>query len=147
MLEYLSQNHKTWYSYALKICGDEELSKDLVQDMYVKLHDKDKLTKSYIYDTIKSIFIDHVRKEQKQKNISIEDVYYLEAESIDYDKKHLSECLQKLKWFDREVLIATHTNSLRKAEALTGVYYGVLHYHKVKALKKLKKLYHGRTKG
>lgn len=143
MLEQLSKNHDTWISYALLICNDKETAKDLVQDMYIKLYKKEKVNKSYVYDTLKSIFIDQVRKQQ-HKNISIEEVLYLEAESIDYDMKHLKECLNKLKWFDREVLIATHTNSLRKAEALTGVYYGVLNYHKQKALKKLKKLYHGR---
>ena len=146
MLEELSKKHDKWLSYALLICNDEDLAQDLVQEMYIKVHKKDKVTNSYIYETIKNTFIDMVRKKQ-HKNISIEEVLYLEAESIDYDMKHLNECLQKLKWFDREVLIATHTNSLRKAEALTGVYYGVLHYHKTKALKKLKKLYHGRAKG
>ena len=146
MLEELSKKHGKWIGYALSLTNDEELAQDLVQDMYLKVYDKTDLNNSYIYKTLKSLFLDTIR-DKRNDNKSLEEVLHLEAENIDYDMKHLNECLQKLKWFDREVLIATHTNSLRKAEALTGVYYGVLHYHKTKALKKLKKLYHGRTKG
>ena len=61
--------------------------------------------------------------------------------------KNLQESLKRLKWFDREVLKLTHDNSLRVCGELTGVHYTVLNYHKTKALKKLKKIYNGNTKG
>jgi len=74
--------------------------------------------------------------------INIDEVYYLKNQ--DKTDEHLEECLQNMKWFDREILLLTHEFSLRKAQDEVGVYYGVLNYHKNKALKKLKIMYHGK---
>lgn len=142
MLEELSKDDMTWKHYAYLICGDKELSQDLVQDMYIKLYKKEKVNKRYVYRTLQALFIDHLRKQKE--TVSIESLYYLEENSDRIDTTHLEDCLKRLKWFDREILKMTHSNSLRACEKLTGVNYSVLNYHKTKALKKLKILYYGK---
>lgn len=144
MLEILAKNDKTWRIYAYKICKDEDLANDLVGDMYIKLHNKqikEINLNRYVYRTLQSVFLERIRKKRQLPTVSIDLLHSVEIQEI--ENKHLSECLEKLKWFDREILILTHTLSLREAERETGVHYGVLQYHKQKALKKLKKIYNG----
>ncbi len=67
--KHIVQKNELWLKFALKICGDKELSKDLVQDMYVKIHGykKDTITTSYVYSVIKSVFIDYKKKKENKK--------------------------------------------------------------------------------
>ena len=145
MIEELAKNDSLWRSYALKICNNKDLADDLVGDMYIKLHNSTKeLNRSYVYRTLKTLFLDEVKRLNKENKVSIESLYYLESEEITKDK-HLQQCLDQLKWFDKEILLLTHNgHSLRVNEKLSGVYYGVLNYHKNKALEKLKILYNGK---
>jgi len=144
MLEELSKHDELWRFYALKICGDEDYAKELVNDMYIKVYDcsPEYWTKRYIFRVIKNLFLNDVKSNAKMPKINIDEVYYLKNQ--DKTDEHLEECLQNMKWFDREILLLTHEFSLRKAQDEVGVYYGVLNYHKNKALKKLKIMYHGK---
>ena len=70
LLEELSKLHDDWIRIAKAFVPDE-VSPDIVQDMYLKLYDggktfddvryKDQINKKYIYDTIKSICFDYYR--------------------------------------------------------------------------------------
>ena len=40
MLLELSKKDKKWRHIALKLCGNKDLADDIVQEMYLKLHDK-----------------------------------------------------------------------------------------------------------
>lgn len=78
MLEQLSKNHEEWIKYAINICGNKNDANDLVQDMYLKLHDSQKeISKSYVYCVLKNIFLDNYRK-QKTKDKT---VFYQETET------------------------------------------------------------------
>ncbi len=44
----LSKKDKKWRHIALKLCGNKELADDIVQDMYLKLHDKEDLKDFYV---------------------------------------------------------------------------------------------------
>lgn len=65
----LHNNHNLWLRFALKICGDKELSKDLVQDMYLKIHGykKNTITTGYVYRILKSVFVDYKKKKENKK--------------------------------------------------------------------------------
>ena len=145
-MSFLYDNDVLWKSYAFKICGCKDLANDLVHDMYIKLHEKTEINKGYIYLTLKSLFIDHLRK--NVKTISIDEA--IEKRQIDcktskidkgYKKGEVYESLSKLKWFDREILKMTSEYSLRACESFTGVNHVLLRYHKEKALNKLRKLW------
>lgn len=66
MIEQLAKDNAKWLRMAYDICKDRDLSKDLVQDMYIKLYDCQKeINEWYVYVTIKSIFIDGKRKDKE----------------------------------------------------------------------------------
>jgi len=76
MLSKLAKEHNRWYSMALSICGDEQLSRDIVQEMYVRIDkyvkDESKLIDEdgsvnafYIYVTIKNIYFKWFNDQKK----------------------------------------------------------------------------------
>jgi len=61
----LVEHDAKWRTIAAKITGNKMSADDLVQDMYLKLMDKDKdVNDYYVTLTLKSIFIDMIRKEK-----------------------------------------------------------------------------------
>jgi len=85
VLDELSLNNDVWLKMAYDICKNKELSKDLVQDMYIKLHKStQKISAGYVRYTIRSIFIDQTRKDKGLTLVDIE-TYPKELEYPDYD--------------------------------------------------------------
>lgn len=86
MLAELAKNNNTWHAMALSICKDNDYAKDLVQEMYLKLYDKQNIKPYYVYYTIKSIYIDSI-KESSQKNryFLVDDFSNFENEFENYD--------------------------------------------------------------
>jgi RNA polymerase sigma factor (sigma-70 family) len=147
VLDILCKRDSEWRKLALQICGCPHKANDLVQDMYIKLmNKKEPVNTSFVYHTMKHIFIDSIRKVNPE--VSTDD--FKRISNIDDNDKtqerfELLDMIKECSWFEREVLLLTHEKSLRKASEDTGVFYGVLNYHKQKALSKLKEKY-GRTK-
>ncbi len=66
MIKELTDRHEEWLKIAYSICKDLDLSKDLVQDMYIRINryvqdpgkiiNDGKVNSLYIYVTIKNIF-------------------------------------------------------------------------------------------
>jgi len=146
VLHELCKRDSEWRKLALKICGCPHKADDLVQEMYIKLKDKTEFNTSFVYHTIKCIFIDSIRKVNPE--ILTDDfrlITNIDDNNITEQRFEMLEILKEVSWFEREVLLLTHEKSLRKASEDTGVYYGVLNYHKQKGLIKLKDKY-GSTK-
>jgi DNA-directed RNA polymerase specialized sigma24 family protein len=84
-LEKLAKNHKKWVSIA-KSFGAGELSEDVVQDMYLKIYinksNKD-ISDAYIWLTLRSVYIDKVRIDNRMTKVNLEDVKGLVSEQID----------------------------------------------------------------
>ena len=84
-LENLAKNHKKWVSIA-KSFGAGELSEDVVQDMYLKIYtnksNKD-ISDAYIWLTLRSVYIDKVRIDNRMQKVNLEDVKGLVSEQID----------------------------------------------------------------
>ena len=149
---FLTDNDSLWQKMAYNISKDKHLAKDLVQDMYLKLLDKKDIDEGYVFMTLRNDFYNRCKKKKIQ--IPYGDLSYLGKTNDGLDelenRKELIKFLNSqdyISWYEREVLYITHHYSLRDAEKETGVYYGVLNYHKTKALKKIKQnLENGRTK-
>jgi len=63
MLEELAKKDKYWRKVALNICKDKELSDDLVQDMYIKLHNYQKqINDFFVIMVIRNLFLDVKKK-------------------------------------------------------------------------------------
>ena len=145
MLEQLAKQDQLWRIYALKICGCTIKADDLVQEMYLKLHNhKKEISKVFVYRTLKSIFIDQCRK-KKIKTVELEPNTYIDENDTLERRYEALELLNNVTFFEKEVLLLTHETSLRKAEELTTVPHYVLNYHKKKALEKIKQ--YGRRTG
>ena len=67
ILDELAKQDKRWQFFAKKICNDTDLAKDLVQDMYIKLSEYEKVNAGLVYRTLVSIFIDMCRKKKDDR--------------------------------------------------------------------------------
>ena len=143
MLDILCKRDSEWRKLALQICGCPHKADDLVQEMYIKLRNKkEPVNTSFVYHTMKCIYIDSIRKVNPE--ILTDDFKRIFKDDDSYTTEQRYELLDMLKevsWFEREILLLTHEKSLRQASEETGVFYGVLNYHKHKALSKLKDKY------
>lgn len=114
MLKFLSENDKLWQKYALKISGDSETAKELVQDMYIKLHEKTELNKAYVYMTLLTLFYDLKRK---PITIYLDDLEYIHPSEkiIDFEKdEYIKKEFQKVPFEARECFIENQNLSYRK---------------------------------
>ena len=102
MLEKLCLNNDLWLKMALQICNDTDTAKDLVQDMYLKLHNQNKeLSNSYIYFTIKSIYLDSVKESSlKNRIVLIDDFKEYEYLNDNYDIDKDNDIQTKLELID-----------------------------------------------
>ena len=147
MIQTLFKYHSEWLRIS-KAFGNGDESEDVVQEMYLKLHNNNKviengkINKGYIYLTIKSITIDKYRTKEDTVQIneqitSIEETPY--SDEIDTFFAE-NECY----WYDKEIfyLYLLH-NSYRKIQKLTGINYAAIKRsvcHVKKNLKKWKDL-------
>ena len=88
-----------WVSYALNITKDSELSKDLVQEFYIKILDMKCLDKivtngkpnrSFVYTVIRNMFLDIKRKETESidiSNLQIIDIHTDLADRFELENK------------------------------------------------------------
>lgn len=146
MLEKLAENHKEWLRIAKGICGNKQDAEDLVQDMYIKIHECNKkykeINKWYIYRIMLNQFLNQVKK-QKIKVIQIDFIENLEnkSDNIQYlnQLQAVDDALNEIGLIDKRYLIETHTRSLRKNKEYLNIPVMTLHYRKQRALEKIKR--------
>lgn len=119
MLEELSKKDEQWRQVAFTICKDKTLTDDLVQEMYLKALKYDKpLNDAYIYFIIRSLFLDHCRR-QKHK-ISIDDLHFLKdnQSTFEINDKELEilERYNNLDWKQQQLIEESYDKSLRQIE-------------------------------
>ena len=111
ILVELSKYHTEWIKM-VKSLGGNSYSKDIVQEMYLRIHtkqynvynDKGEINKFYIYLTLRSIFGAYFRQKQKVIKVNIEQYTHLVDDSnIDEQKAFhkLSKQVEKetKKWY------------------------------------------------
>ena len=105
MIEELYKNQDNWINYATKICGNSYDASDLVQEMYIKLHDCQKeINHSYVYCVIKNIFLDQYRKNKvKEKTVYYQEEYTEQNEEIDFTAAY-EESLKELKTYKQLIV-------------------------------------------
>ena len=147
-MELLFQKNNDWIEICKSFGLDEETAKDLTQEMYIKIQlkiENDKLDISYndeinyyyIFKTLRTMFIDLVRK---NKNVTIIRNYYRDGKAdsfIDYQgkwdliQKELEDCY----WYDRKVFeLINGGYSIAELSRKSGIPYYSLYntYNKIK---------------
>ena len=127
-LEDICKKDKEWRRVAKKICGCQSVADDVVQDMYLYFqNNKKKINEYYVFLTIKSIFLQKLRKQKK--TIQVDDMVFFERISLANKSEEIKrsdedlrkeekaiEAINKLPFHQRELLLENQTLSLRKIE-------------------------------
>jgi len=90
------------YRYVLALAGREEVAKDLLQDVFVKIANggmslaKVRDVRAYLFRTARNLFIDHRRREQsgRERGERWEREFGLEARGPDPDQRELVDWLE-----------------------------------------------------
>jgi len=115
----LAKDDARWRMVALKLCGNKEMADDLVQDMYLKVAEYKSINASFVYKTIKSLYIDNLRE---RKNARIEEHNYLECtdksfEPNDYEQDILNK-FDELYWTDQDLIRESYDRSMRQIQKM-----------------------------
>jgi len=128
MLEELCKRDKDWRRMAFHICKSKDIADDIVQDMYLKFSNYNKvLNDYYVFFAIKSIFLDYLRKEKTKvelnENLCNFDEYDYEQDKI---KELALEKVKQLPYFEKELLTVTQEISQRQLARETDISFIVI---------------------
>jgi hypothetical protein len=117
-IEELAKQNDRWQMVALKICGDPDFAKDMVQNMYLACFDYESVNSSFVYKTLMNLFLADKRIE---KPISI-DQYHLifedkrsTFEPTD-EEQLLFDRFEQLYWTDQDLVKESYEMSFREIQ-------------------------------
>lgn len=131
-------------------------AEDIVQDMYLKidawskrsernksiLYEKDDINYYFVFKTLRTLFLDYVRREQrsvlKHSEEVYEPTYIFECIDKEVNEKRIEMLIKDLAWYDRKVfdLIYRQGLSMLKLSEMTGIsYYSI--YRTIQKIKRL----------
>ena len=120
ILKELSEKDKKWIKYAFSVCRDYDLSKDLVQDAYLKVVDFKECNDAGFKKIIKNQFLDYIKRQNKQTEL-IETFYNSDDNSItDYELRVLNR-FYKLPEITQELIRNKADQSFRDLEENYGI--------------------------
>ena len=141
MLEILCKKDSVWRKMAFQICKDHNTADDLVQEMYIKFSNYNKeLNDFYIFFALRDLFITSKSKRYtKNKFTFVEITEFIEIESeynidLDEQKELILKEIEKLPYFERELLKCTQTISQRELARQTSIPFETIN----KTIKKTK---------
>ncbi len=151
--------YRALYVYGNRMLNDDELTNDVIQDMFIKLWVRKELTgpldnvKAYFFAVMRSLCFDSIknRNAMKAKNASIEFLDFqvsVEDESTQREealkqKKAIEYALNRLPVRQREIIRLRFFESLDCAEigVVTGIKYQSVVNHMYRAVQTLRELY------
>lgn len=150
MLDKLAQRHNEWLKLAFNICKNREYSKDLVQDMYIKIHNSGKafedINECYIYFIMRNQFLNEIKEEKRFVDVDVNILNEIDVEyNIINDIKQevaietLKKEYEKLTWYEKQIIDLTSEYGQRGLSRQTGIHIQTIH----NTTKKIKlKLWH-----
>jgi len=144
MLDKIVLNHEKWLKVAVSICKCKDAANDLVQDMYIKMHQVNKeVDDGYIYFVLRSIFIESKRKKKEFTKETKEIEFLLkpeeEAEETDtflLQKKSYENAYKSLEKFEKVIIHFSSKMGQREFSRKSGISISLVQ----KTKNKLKKL-------
>lgn len=123
---------KSLYNYGIKITSDEELLKDCIHDVFIKMYSKrDELSnveniKSYLFISLKNRIFDEIRKSNSYDFTSIDEANVKSKDDVEHifikneqqknDSNFISMLLNKLSPRQREALTLYYINEKEYSE-------------------------------
>ena len=134
ILEELSKHNKKWVKYAFSVCRDYDLSRDLVQESYLKVVDFKECNDAGFRKVIKNTFINYIKRQNKQTEL-IETFYNVDDNSItDYELRVLNR-FYKLPEITQELISNKANQSFRDLEENYGINFQKIRRDINKAIK------------
>ena len=115
---------------------NRDFAQDIVQDMYVKLIEKKNVNCSYVYLTIKCLYLDKVKREKKYTDVEFINES-VEIENFEI-KEQLNKTLNEMPFALKECLLENQNYSLRKLQDRYNINYGTIRNMIIRAKKILK---------
>jgi|TARA_B100000073_G_scaffold320911_1_gene300977 DNA-directed RNA polymerase specialized sigma24 family protein len=156
ILEKAYQKHKTWINICKSFGLDEYYAEDIVQEMYIKLHDlcnvkgknlwynETELNYYYIFKILYTMFLQLKKKRGKVYFEDEEVLHNLESDSqFDFQEieRKFNKEFEKLHWYDQKVfeIVASGTKIAELSRKTTITYISLYNtYTKVKKILKKK---------
>lgn len=150
MLEELCKHDEFFRSVAINISKDKALADDLVQEMYLLIHECDNIKnpKYYAIQIIKNLFLKECKR---TKAISIEDINQDFKDDVDYfspddTEQEIIDKAKRLTYPKKDLLIESYDKSLRQIQSEFKIGYMSTNRELKKARKEIlgedyKKLY------
>ena len=149
ILEKAYKKHKTWVNICKSFGLDKQTSEDIVQEMYIKLHDitekgtditygKDDLNYYYIFKILYTMFLQLKKKQSRIRFIDEDNLIHIEgSEPVEFKRleKEFNEEFEKLHWYDQKVfeIIASGTKISELSRKSTITYISLYNtYRNVK---------------
>ena len=125
MLDELVKKDSEWRKIALFFCKNKEDADDLVQEMYIKFANYTKpLNDNYIFFALKHLFIETKRKKKLDLIYDLNNVKEVDHQYClenDYQKELILNKVEKLPYFERELLKVTQQISQRELARQTNI--------------------------
>jgi len=148
------KKHKVWVDIVCSFGCNPQTAEDIVQEMYIKIHKKKQAGLNidygdndfnyyYVFKTLKNLFYDLKRKQNKVKIIDIEYCNNMSSNDnfIDYQIAYneIKKTLNKMYWYDKKVYeLIEQGQSVAQLSRKTGIPYYSLYNTYKKVVKLLK---------
>lgn len=138
MLGQLAQRHNEWLKLAFKICKNKEYSKDLVQDMYLKIYNSGKqiedINECYIYFIMRNQFLNEIKDEKRFVDFDVailneidEDYNFIADIKEQVTIETLQKEFNKLTWYEKQMIDLTQEFGQRGLSRETGIHIQTIH--------------------
>ena len=148
------KKHNVWIDIVCSFGCNPQTAEDIVQEMYIKIHKKKQsglnidygdndFNYYYVFRTLKNLFYDLKRKQNKVKIVDLEycSNYISEENFIDYQIVYdeIKKSLNKMYWYDKTVYeLIESGQSVAQLSRKTGIPYYSLYNTYKKVVKLLK---------
>tara|TARA_Y100001937_G_scaffold70668_2_gene96183 strand:- start:2887 stop:3369 length:483 start_codon:yes stop_codon:yes gene_type:complete len=150
VIEKIYERHNEWVFMVSKYGCNKDTAEDIVQEMYIRLlvylrktgadiTYKDDINIYFVAKTLKSIFLDTIRKEARRPETTYEEKYceWVVDEDINFEDAYVKvlQSLENMYWFDKKIfdIIESGVKISELSDKTTIPYYTIYNtYKKVK---------------
>ena len=137
ILDQLSKQDSKWRQIAFQICKDKQLADDLVNDAYLRVINLTECDERLFKKTLKNLFIDYIRKQNKLVDTVRETTYEPNTYNIsDYEQKVINR-FYKLPILDQELIKGHADQSFRLLSENYGIDFQKIRRDIAKNIKKI----------